>query len=146
MKRLIKNLCIALTFMISVSSYGQDIISANGDTLASVSPGRIITNKSHQSVGEISVNGEIKDAQGGLMGTITGNVLKDASGAVVAKMNSLNANQTQLLDANDLVLGTVHFGLTITGKNGETLLNASEPIDKKLLAAYYFFFTNKSGN
>ncbi|MFL3663656.1 MAG: 5-fold beta-flower protein [Flavobacteriales bacterium] len=124
------------------SSFGQNIITSNGDTIANISNLGIITNDSNQIIGEITSSGEIKNAQGQQIGSIDGNDFKDNTNSLIATQNTISNEEIEVLNSSNNILIKVRFGHMVFNSDNSILFNASEPMSDKYLIAYYLFFIN----
>ncbi len=135
-------LTIVVIIFSGFSSFGQNIITSNGDTIANISNLGIITNDSNQIIGEITSSGEIKNAQGQQIGYIDGNDFKDNTNSLIATQNIISNEEIEVLNSSNNILIKVRFGHMVFNSDNSILFNASEPMSDKYLIAYYLFFIN----
>lgn len=140
-----KILSIILTsvvFFISLNSFSQNIVTPEGDTLVNISSEGLITDfDSGEPVGQI-ISNQVLDASGTLLGSINdeGNIL-DASGTLLYKVNNGERNDAIINNNEDETLSSIEGG-SMFYVSGVFTLNASDSIDQKWLACYYYFFYN----
>ncbi|MDF1675271.1 MAG: hypothetical protein P1U44_06095 [Vicingaceae bacterium] len=135
-------LTIVVIIFSGFSSFGQNIVTSNGDTIANISNLGIITNDSNQIIGEITSSGEIKNAQGQQIGSIDGNDFKDNTNSLIATQNTISNEEIEVLNSSNNILIKVRFGHMVFNSDNSILFNASEPMSDKYLIAYYLFFIN----
>lgn len=136
---------VILIVLVTCSSYvfSQDVVNSAGDTLVHISSTGVFSDLSDNTIGEVLSNGEVKNANGQLIGTIANNEIKNSAGTVIASLNSPSNNQIQIKNSSNVVVAVLHSTIAITDTNGAPLINASDPInDLYLLAFYHFFFNN----
>ena len=127
--------------MLSVNSFSQKIIDANGDQIANVESSGIIKDMQGNTIGEFMSNGDIKDGAGVVIGSISGTDIKDGSGATLAIVNA----QGQISDMNNTSIGSVQFGVMLVDANNHVLLRTDAVMSSEWFAAYYLFFNNDEG-
>lgn len=143
MKKTLKTtLTIVVIIFTGFSSFSQNIITSNGDTIANISNLGIITNNYNQVIGEITLSGEIKDAQGQQIGSIDGDDFKDNTNSLIASLNNISDGEIEVLNSNNNILIKISFGLMVFNSDNSILFSASEAMSDRYLIAYYLFFIN----
>lgn len=143
MKLTLKTTLTIVTIIFSgFLSFGQNIVTSNGDTIAHISNIGIITNDSNQVIGEVTSSGEIKNAQGQQIALIDGNNFKDNTNSLIASLNNISDGEIEVLNSNNNILIKIRFGLMVFNSDNSLLFNASEAMSDKYLIAYYLFFIN----
>lgn len=135
MRKLILTTIFSLT---SILFYAQDIKEVKGRVVANIDSLGIITSFTEEVIGQIKSNGDVMDANDDLIGTIDGDDFKDVNSSVIGSINTSG----EVFDSNDMKIGSIIDELTIKDINNTVIATASEAIDKKWLAAYYFFYFN----
>jgi len=134
----IKKIALAAALFLSVNSFAQDIIDANGDVIAKLDASGVLTDGINQPLGSFLTNGEVRNAEDQLIGSIDGLQFKDAAGIVLGTIDANN----DVFDLNNGKIGTVQAGLMVIDANNHVVGRASEEIETKQLAAFFFFFFN----
>jgi len=138
----VKQIVLSLALLITMNSYGQQIISAAGDTIVSVNSGGVISNMNNQVYGKILSDGIVLDSQDQQVGSVVGNYIKDNSNVILGNINVIDSNKLEVLDASNNLIGTFQYGVMFMDENNQLLMNITEPIEFKKFAAFYFFFNN----
>ncbi|MCO6500886.1 MAG: hypothetical protein J5I47_10970 [Vicingus serpentipes] len=142
----VKRLIFIATFLMSVSAFSQGekigVVTPEGDTIASINNGGVIENTEKIKTGKVLPNGKIQDAQDQQIGTIENNEIKNSSGVVIGKLNIIDQEKVELLDAENKVIATLFAGMMVYGSDGSLALNFSKPTSNETLAAYFLFFNN----
>lgn len=134
-----KKLFLVIAFFGSLSSFGQNIIDANGDIIGNIDNTGVLKNGINQLEGEFLSNGNITNAENHIIGKIDGNQFKNTSGEVVGTIDQNN----NVFDLNNSKIGSIQAGLIVIDANNHVFGRTSEAVDSKILAAYFFFFFNK---
>lgn len=133
-----KNILLVLAVFVTINSYGQNLIDANGDVIATIDSVGSVFDGAGSAIGEFAVNGDVNDGQGTKIGSIINNEFRDGSGAVIGTMDT-NSN---VFDMNGSQIGSIQAGLLVIDANNHVMGRASAPIDTKYLASYFFYFFN----
>lgn len=136
MKTIIKTFLIATIILFTNNIKAQEIIDANGDIIATMNSSGILVDGVNQPLGEFSTNGDVKNGEGQIIGSIVGNDFKDAAGLI---LGSIDVNNN-VHDMNNSVVGVIQAEVMVIDANNHVLGRSSAPIDSKKLAAYFFFF------
>jgi len=137
----IKKLLFAIALLISINSFSQDIITADGDTVANINSSGIVTNSLNQALGQISATGEVKNAEGVIIGNIVGQKFNNAAGTLIAE-SKMVGSVTQIIAVGGLVFATLESGNKII-ENEEVVLRSSGSLSETHFIAYFFYFNNK---
>lgn len=133
---------VLLIVLVTCSSYvfAQDVVNSAGDTLVHISSTGVFSDLSDNTIGEVLSNGEVKNANGQLIGTIVNNEIKNSSGTLIATLNTISNNQIQIKNLSNEVVAILNSGISITDSSGMPLINASDPISDVYLLAFFHFF------
>ncbi len=136
---MLKNFLIATTFLLVSNINAQDILTANGDKIASISTAGIVTDGNDQQIGEITSTGEVKNYKGTVIGIINGDNFSYADGSVAGNRN-VTDSETQVLLMNNILFGTVQNGNTLLSSNGVISYRSTGTVSETQLLAFFFFF------
>lgn len=143
MKTKIKGVILIVLVTCSTYVFAQDVVNSAGDTLVHISSTGVFSDLSDNTTGEVLSNGEVKNTNGQLIGTIANNEIKNSAGTVIATLNPVSNNQIQIKNSSNEVVAILNSGISITDNSGIPLINSSDSInDLYLLAFYHFFFNN----
>lgn len=118
-----------LKHSISLICYGKTV--AYIDTLSGM-----IRDINKSKNGMFIPNGDIHDASGGLMGRIVGDQFMDATDVVIGVINSTG----EVFDINNMKIGEINNSNEIIDANNSRIGEVEIAVNKKWLAAYFFFF------
>ena len=138
----IKKITLAITIFTSVNIYGQEIIDAHGHVNVTINELGIITDANNDQIGQFMPNGDIKDANGDLIGKIEDNTFKDANDALLGR---IDISTGEVFDVNNMKIGEIPNSNSIKGSDGNlkgSIKSNNSAVNKKQLAAYSFFFFN----
>ena len=135
----IKKIALITALFFAMNTYGQNTLTINGDTIASISSSGILTDVMNQQIGEITTNGEVKNSQGQIIGNTVGNVFKNASGKAIATKRTING-VTELVQLGNIVIATIQNGNRIIGSNGTVLITSSGSTNETQLLIYFLYF------
>jgi hypothetical protein len=137
-KNSIKPLLIVFTFLLVANINAQEIVTANGDTIARIDEAGIVTDAMHQQIGEIAGNA-VKNSKGEVVGNLVGYRFYDVSGNLLGERKVVKGVH-QLVMAGDFVLCTIEAGSQLVQTGGKVLIRSSGTVTQKQLIAYFFYF------
>lgn len=136
---MIKMIIVLATLFLTVNSYGQGILSPEGDTLATIDPVGAVFDGMKQQVGEILSSGEVKNRQGEIIGNIVGTKFNNAQGVLLGELKVVGGI-TQIVMPGDFVFATIVSGNQLVDITGNILVKSSGNITQLQLVAYFFYF------
>lgn len=123
----------------STSTFTQNIIGAKGNILAHINSSGVIKDTNDKTIGKFSENGEIQNAIGETIGSVTETTCFDLEGNILGK-SAVDNNSISILDEQDREMAKIVLGTDVVLEDESLLFKSATAINKMHLIAYLFFF------